>query len=40
MFKTQLAGWRKSLDDLISQDLGGFNRLLRERNIPNVIAGQ
>jgi photosystem II stability/assembly factor-like uncharacterized protein len=38
MFKSQLAGLRKSLDETISQDLGGFNRMLRDRNIPNVIA--
>jgi hypothetical protein len=38
MFKSQLAGLRKQLDETLSQDLGSFNRLLRERNIPNVIA--
>jgi hypothetical protein len=39
MFKSQLAAWRKQLDDTLSQDLGNFNRMLRDRNIPNVIAG-
>ncbi len=39
MFKSQLASWRKQLDETVSHDLGDFNRLLRDRNIPNVIAG-
>ena len=39
MFKAQLAALRKRLDDLVTGDVGGFNRLLREKNIPNVIAG-
>jgi len=39
MFKSQLANLRKQLDETVSQDLGNFNRMLRDRNIPNVIAG-
>ena len=38
MFKAQLASLRKRLDDAVSQDLGNFNRLLRDKNIGNVIA--
>ena len=38
MFKAQLATLRKRLDDAVSQDLGNFNRMLREKNIGNVIA--
>ena len=39
MFKTQLADLRKRLDGVVSGDLGNFNRMLREKNIGNVIAG-
>jgi len=38
MFKAQLASLRKRLDDVVSGGVGGFNRLLREKNIPNLIA--
>ena len=38
MFKAQLGDFRKRLDDAVSQDLGNFNRMLREKNIGNVIA--
>ena len=38
MFKSQVANLRKQLDETMSQDLGNFNRMLRERNISNVIA--
>ena len=38
MFKAQLAALRKRLDDVVSGDVGNFNRLLREKNIGNVIA--
>ncbi len=38
MFKEQLATLRKRLDDVVNKDLDSFNRMLRERNIPNVIA--
>ena len=37
-FKSQVADLRRRLDETISQDLGSFNRMLRERNIPNVIG--
>ena len=40
MFKAQLGSLRKRLDDVVSQDLGNFNRLLREKNIGNVIGSQ
>jgi photosystem II stability/assembly factor-like uncharacterized protein len=38
MFKAQLAALRKRLDEVVSGDVGNFNRLLREKNIGNVIA--
>jgi hypothetical protein len=38
MFKAQLASLRKRLDDVVSGDVGNFNRLLREKNIGNVIT--
>jgi hypothetical protein len=38
MFKAQLATDRKRFDDLVNQDLDAFNKLLRERNIQNVIV--
>ncbi len=38
MFKVQLVSLRKRLDDVVSGDVAGFNRMLRERNIGNVIA--
>jgi hypothetical protein len=38
MFKAQLASLRKRLDDVVSGDVGNFNRMLREKNIGNVIA--
>jgi hypothetical protein len=38
MFKAQLAALRKRLDDVVGTDLGNFNRMLREKNIGNVIA--
>jgi len=38
MFETQLAALRKRLDEVVTSDLGGFNRMLREKNIGNVIA--
>jgi hypothetical protein len=39
MFETQLADLRKRLDGVVGADLNGFNRMLREKNIGNVIAG-
>ena len=38
MFKAQLADLRKRLDGVVSTDLGNFNRMLRDKNIGNVIA--
>jgi hypothetical protein len=38
MFETQLTDLRKRLDVVVGTDLGGFNRMLREKNIGNVIA--
>lgn len=38
MFKEQLSGLRTRLDDLVNKDLDGFNRMLRERNIQNVVS--
>jgi len=36
--KEQLATHRKRLDGVVNNDLSAFNKLLRERNIQNVIA--
>ena len=38
MFKAQLADLRKRLDAVVSSDLVNFNRMLRDKNIGNVIA--
>ncbi|HEV2835063.1 MAG TPA: hypothetical protein VGW58_07090, partial [Pyrinomonadaceae bacterium] len=38
MFKSQLASLRRRLDDAVNTDLANFNRMLREKNIGNVIA--
>jgi hypothetical protein len=38
MFKSQLADLRRRLDGVVSADLGNFNRMLRDKNIGNVIA--
>ncbi|HEY0349879.1 MAG TPA: hypothetical protein VGC60_17160, partial [Pyrinomonadaceae bacterium] len=38
MFEAQLASLRKRLDDVVSGDLNNFNRMLRDKNIGNVIA--
>lgn len=40
MFKTQLADLRKRLDAVVGTDLSNFNRMLREKNIGNVIGSQ
>jgi hypothetical protein len=40
MFESQLVSLRKRLDDAVNTDLANFNRMLREKNIGNVIAGQ
>ncbi len=38
MLKERLAAQRKQLDQVVSTDLDAFNKLLRDRNIGNVIA--
>ena len=38
MFESQLSSLRKRLDDVVSGDLANFNRMLREKNIGNVVA--
>jgi photosystem II stability/assembly factor-like uncharacterized protein len=41
MFEAQLTSLRRRLDDAVNTDLANFNRMLRDKNIPNVIgAGQ
>ncbi|HEX6190568.1 MAG TPA: hypothetical protein VFZ40_21125 [Pyrinomonadaceae bacterium] len=40
MFKTQLADLCRRMDAVVATDLPNFNRLLREKNIGNVIATQ
>lgn len=40
MFESQLADLRKRLDAVVANDLAGFNRMLRDKNIGNVIASQ
>jgi hypothetical protein len=37
MFKAQLADLRKRLDGVVTTDLSNFNRMLRERNIGNIV---
>ena len=37
MFKAQLADLRKRLEAVMTTDLGNFNRMLRERNIGNIV---
>src|SRR5262249_5343148 len=39
MFKSQLADLRKRLDGVMATDLTSFNRMLKDRNIGNVITG-
>jgi len=38
LFEAQLAAHRKRLDEILGKDLDNFNKLLRERNIQNIIA--
>jgi hypothetical protein len=38
MFESQLADLRKRLDSVVSTDVAAFNRMLRDKNIGNVIA--
>ena len=40
MFESQLASLRKRLDDAMNTDVANFNRMLRDKNIGSVIAGQ
>ena len=40
MFESQLSSLRKRLDEVVTTDVANFNRMLREKNIGNVIAGQ
>jgi small-conductance mechanosensitive channel len=37
-FKKQITSLASQLDDTFSRELGALNKLLRDRNIPNVIA--
>lgn len=39
MFIKQLAEYKSRYNDLINKDLVAFNALLKEKNIPNIIAG-
>ena len=39
MFEAQLADLRKRLDAVVSTDVTAFNRMLRDKNMGNVIAG-
>ena len=40
VFKGQLVDLRRRLDGVVGTDLANFNRMLREKNVGNVIAGQ
>jgi photosystem II stability/assembly factor-like uncharacterized protein len=37
-FKRRIATYRRQLDDLLSRDVSGFNNLLRERGIQNIVT--
>ena len=37
--KEQTATWQQRLKLLLEHDVAGFNTLLRQRNVPNVMAG-
>jgi photosystem II stability/assembly factor-like uncharacterized protein len=39
MYRDRIASLRGRLDAIVDQDLGAFNALLREKNVPNVVAG-
>ena len=39
-FKAQLTDLRRRLDAVLGTDLANFNRMLREKNVGNVIASQ
>jgi len=38
LLETQLAQTQHQLNDVLSKDLEAFNKMLRDRNIQNVIA--
>jgi hypothetical protein len=38
MYKEQLANYKNQLSELLNKDLPDFNNLLKEKNIPNIIA--
>jgi hypothetical protein len=38
MFERQLAQYQGRLDELVTKDIAAFNAILREQNIPNIIA--
>ncbi len=38
MFKQQLATIKQRFDAVMNQDVAAFNKLLRDRNIGNVIS--
>jgi hypothetical protein len=38
MFERQLTEYRSRLDELVEKDVAAFNAILREKNIPNIIA--
>jgi len=38
MFERQLADYRSRLDELVEKEVGAFNAMLKEKNIPNIIA--
>src|SRR6185436_20211192 len=40
MFKSQMTDLRRRLDAVIGTDLANLNRMLREKNVGNVIASQ
>jgi photosystem II stability/assembly factor-like uncharacterized protein len=35
--RDRIAGLRSRLDELVAQDIAGFNEMLRQKNVPNVI---
>jgi hypothetical protein len=40
MFESQVSSLKKRLEDVVNADLGNFNRMLREKNVGNVIVGE
>jgi photosystem II stability/assembly factor-like uncharacterized protein len=39
MFESQVSSLKKRLEDVVNSDLANFNRMLREKNVGNVIGG-